>query len=471
MSSLFSPRHLCLAASTFLLAALHGPAADAGTQDIPDPGVLTAVAAKPASVKGEFVLISVGDLINARPVVPNPHSELARLIDIVKAGDVAIGNQEGIFFDLDTFKGHAPGSPYNLRGEPELAEGLKSIGIDMVSTANNHASDWDTAGLQAMTTLLDDAGVVHAGDGKMLADARAARYFETPKGRVALIATASTFKQGARAQDAMETVPARPGISTLRLRNVKIVSAATMDHLRAAGAREGSGGKLVLEANTPAGPVSQYYRMGPEPRLAYEMNTFDHFAILNAIREGKAAADLAVFTIHAHENARSVDDTAMQDPADFLVRLSREAIDVGADVVMAGGPHSMRGVEIYKGKPIFYGLAVFLFNGNVVLTQDQKTEHYGSTAKRDPNNPADGAFRMPESWDDGFTAATTFQDGRLKEVRLYPLDHGRVENSSRRGTGLSSPTRSRKILESLQAFSTAYGTKISIEGSVGVIRP
>lgn len=105
MCSLFRPRHLCLAASTFLLAALHGPTAAAGTQDVPDPGVLTAVAAQPASVKGEFVLISVGDLINARPVPERPDPALAGLIDIVRAGDTAIGNQEGIFFDLDTFRG------------------------------------------------------------------------------------------------------------------------------------------------------------------------------------------------------------------------------------------------------------------------------------------------------------------------------------------------------------------------------
>ena len=38
-------------------------------------------------------------------------------------------------------------------------------------------------------------------------------------------------------------------------------------------------------------------------------------------------------------------------------------IDSGADAVVGGHPHVTQNVEVYKGKPIFYSLGNFMFNG------------------------------------------------------------------------------------------------------------
>ncbi|MGC4250045.1 MAG: CapA family protein [Sphingobium sp.] len=420
-----------------------------------------------AKVRGTFTLSSVGDLINARPLDIQGDQNARDIARVLKASDVSIANQETVFFDLSTFGGAAPGSPYILLGRPELAQGLKDFGIGMVSVAGNHSNDWGIEGLTAMTDLLDAAGVAHAGDGKTLAEARAPRFLQTPKGRVALIAAASTYKQGAKAQDAMEDVPARPGISGLRIRPINIVTAETMRHLRAAAGQLDGLGDLVVSVDTPfAQPIEKRYRIGTAPGVIYDMNVVDHDAIVDAIRKGKEEADLAVFTIHAHENADTMDDMASGPPADFLVRLFHDAVDAGADVVMGSGPHSMRGIEIYRGKPIFYGLAVFLFGGNVVLTQEQKTEQYEDGAKADASNPKDATFRQPESWNEGFIATTTLQDGKLREVRLRPLDR-----AAGKGTRLADPQRAWEILENLQQLSRPFGTIITIEGSTGVIRP
>ncbi len=42
-------------------------------------------------------------------------------------------------------------------------------------------------------------------------------------------------------------------------------------------------------------------------------------------------------------------------------------IDAGADVFVGHGPHVLRGIEIYKGKPIFYSLSNFIFQNETVL--------------------------------------------------------------------------------------------------------
>ena len=43
--------------------------------------------------------------------------------------------------------------------------------------------------------------------------------------------------------------------------------------------------------------------------------------------------------------------------------LARLMIDSGADAVIGGHPHVTQNIEIYKGKPIFYSLGNFVFNG------------------------------------------------------------------------------------------------------------
>ena len=43
--------------------------------------------------------------------------------------------------------------------------------------------------------------------------------------------------------------------------------------------------------------------------------------------------------------------------------LARLMIDAGADAVVGGHPHVTQNIDIYKGKPIFYSLGNFVFNG------------------------------------------------------------------------------------------------------------
>src|SRR6185295_3443500 len=67
-------------------------------------------------------------------------------------------------------------------------------------------------------------------------------------------------------------------------------------------------------------------------------------------------------TIHAHQGPIVAQQWLFEDlPPDFLVELAHKAIDNGADAFVGHGPHVLRGVEIYKGKPIFYGLGEFFY--------------------------------------------------------------------------------------------------------------
>lgn len=463
------------------LAAFTGSAlAQPGAQQAPRPAPpnpqdFLQAPRKPSAIKGDFRLVSIGDLLYSHPMADNAGPEFQKVVSLIKDGDVTIGNQEGVFLDIKNYKGEAYGSG-QLWGEATLAADMRAMGVDMVSTANNHSTDFGPSGLIETIKHLDDAGMVHAGGGPDLTSARRAGILTTPKARVALVATASSFKPMASAVDAARGFMARPGISTLRTRKVNLVTADQLAMIR----------KLATELASPLKPApaadarqftyqDQIYRLSDTTGLVYDMDLYDHSALLKAVREAKDAADLVIFTIHAHESPTGFDDDNPVAP-NFLIKLFHDTVDAGADVVMGGGPHSLRGVEIYKGQPIFYGMGVFFIKGEIAGMQESALRVFPDpvTGKAPPPRPAERSVRAggnPASWYDGVVATTDFKDGKPAVIRLYPLDVGNTYDPARRGNPhLADPANARRILADLQKSSAPFGTKIDIEGSVGVIR-
>jgi Bacterial capsule synthesis protein PGA_cap len=77
------------------------------------------------------------------------------------------------------------------------------------------------------------------------------------------------------------------------------------------------------------------------------------------------------------------------------MRLGRNLIDAGADIVIGHGPHSMQNIEKYKGHLIIYTLGNFIFNsrgqyhkynslgcGLAAQLVFQKKEHYGTGSRK-----------------------------------------------------------------------------------------
>ncbi len=77
----------------------------------------------------------------------------------IQVADIAVGNLE------TTFAGKERGySNYPTFNTPEqLAYNLKTLGLDVLSTANNHSLDKGYNGLVSTLNFLDDAGIAHTG--------------------------------------------------------------------------------------------------------------------------------------------------------------------------------------------------------------------------------------------------------------------------------------------------------------------
>ncbi|MGH8295653.1 MAG: CapA family protein, partial [Steroidobacteraceae bacterium] len=163
--------------------------------------VLFLAAGAPASyaaphVEDGFSFAAGGDLIGPNQTLEGaPDPALQAVAKHFRDADLGFANMEGSLFDLATFRGWQAaetGGGYPL-APAVVAKDLRSLGITVVSKANNHATDWGTEGLVATLASLRAAGIAEAGAGMTLAQARAPVYIHTRRGLAALVDTASTF--------------------------------------------------------------------------------------------------------------------------------------------------------------------------------------------------------------------------------------------------------------------------------------
>jgi poly-gamma-glutamate capsule biosynthesis protein CapA/YwtB (metallophosphatase superfamily) len=437
------------------------------------------------SIRDGFTFAAVGDCIISRPLSQKRANDAGfdDAVKILRGADAAFGNLETTVLDIRTFEGFpdSGADDWGLVSLPAVAGDLAKLGFDLLGRANNHSLDWGIAGMRETGRRLDEAGLVHAGVGENRGLARAPQYFESQKGRIALVSMATSYKPSSAATPARGSTAGRPGLNALRLEQFTIVPPEIMTALAGIKrAMDGARGKDVEAAGDPPAELSLFeteFRLGERLAYRYEMNALDLAEILKSVRLGKQHADFLVATIHAHESGFDEDS-----PGDFLRELARLAIDAGADAFVVHGIHHLGPIEVYEGKPIFYGLANFFWSDAQEPLDPILHEAYAA--------PVAEAFAVPTTVTDadltallnatGFNNERTFQSiiavsrfekGRVAEIRLHPIDLGyglRIPDSG--VPRLASPAKGRPILERLAAISEPYGTQISIRKNIGIIR-
>jgi poly-gamma-glutamate synthesis protein (capsule biosynthesis protein) len=271
----------------------------------------------------------------------------------------------------------------------------------------------------------------------------------------------------------------KPGVNGINLTRYQVVSPDQMAALRkvrdAVYQHRGEYANPVdaIGANEPAERLDLFgirYRLGDRPgAYAYEMNADDLREILRSIRNGKQYADFMVATIHTHDlNSALVRAHHGEEPPDFVIELAHKAIDNGADVWVGHGMHVLRGIEIYKGKPIFYGLGEFFrqMDWTIYPSRPENDMTEAELASRNWGPLVSSAINY-----DSVLTLTRYDKARLQEVRLYPIVGGFDGPISKRGIPrMAPPDAAKRILEKLRALSKPFGTEMTIEGTVGVIK-
>jgi poly-gamma-glutamate capsule biosynthesis protein CapA/YwtB (metallophosphatase superfamily) len=427
-----------------------------------------AIAVPSAPVADGFTFAAVGDLIYLRPMLATIEKRSPAMLKLLREADITFGNFETSALHLDATKAapQAESGGTWMLADPATIGDLARMGFDIVSHANNHTTDWGAEGLAETLHHLKAGGLVSAGSGHNMSAARAPRYFDAPAGRIALVAGSSTFTPMSRAADPLGTVPGRPGLNTLRTERVGEVSAADLAMLaRLAGTRPGApvrfGGMAYAAVADPKLPMP----------VKYVANKGDVNANLRAVRQAHQNGNFVAYSLHNHEpgNASPV-------PTDFAVEFARKLIDAGADVYIGHGPHQLRGIEIYKGKPIFYSLGNFaMMNNSLDDLPADMYEQYGvdpatTTAPELLQSRNARDFADPNQFE-SVIAISRFVGGKVSEIRLHPIDLGVSVQGAGRGVPASAdPVVGKRILERLQSLSAPFGTRITIENGIGIIR-
>lgn len=426
------------------------------------------------TIRDGFTIATVGDMIYLRAMLPTLEARSPELLKLLRGADLTFGNFETNIFDLATFSGspQAESGGTWMFGATGVPADVRAMGFDLVGMANNHTTDWGVEGMAETMQRLTEEGIVHAGAGKSLSSARAPRYVDLAAGRVGLVSASSSFTPMSRAADPVGEVPARGGVNALRTTRTILIPPADLAVIErvasAAGGRNGRKGERVELMGNLYGKGQD----GTPIAYSYAANAADLAGNLKAIRQARQNGNMVIFSVHNHEPGNAFDT-----PADFAVDLAHRAIDAGADMYVGHGPHQLRGIEVYKGKPIFYSL------GNFAMMNNSLDEIPADMFDQASANPA--AETAPEvlhrrnardfsnsRFFESVVATSRYAGGKVAEIRLYPIELGLDAEGADKGVpAMASPAIAQRILERLQALSRPYGTVITIEKGVGVIRP
>jgi poly-gamma-glutamate capsule biosynthesis protein CapA/YwtB (metallophosphatase superfamily) len=423
--------------------------------------------------RGPMTLALTGDSIIVQALSPHKEPEFTRLIDLVRGADAAFTNLEMLFHDYEPYPSTASGGTY-MRADPALAKELVWAGFDLVAHANNHTGDYGVLGAQMTAKYAREAGLVGAGTGDSLREAREAKFLETDKGRVALVAVSSTFPDSSRAGDTWGDTKARPGLAPLRFTTTQVVTKPQFEALQSAlkGAGVAGGGGAAMSA-TEMTVLGRRFVVGDRNEVRTEPLKEDMDAMAAVVSNANRQADYVIVSTHSHENASN-----RFVPPEFFVTFARKMVDAGADAIVVSGPHVLRGIEIYKNRPIFYSLANFIFQNETLLRQPP--ENYEPFDM--PINSGVGDFNDERTKNgtigfpadpyifESVVAIPTFKGERMTELKLHPISLGYGQPRSKRGRPvLADPALAKKIIDDLVKFSAAYNTKIDFRDGIGIV--
>lgn len=202
-----------------------------------------------------------------------------------------------------------------MRAPVQMAGALHEAGFHVVSFASNHCLDF---GYEAFSDTLDHAtaaGLRVCGAGEDLSHARRAVLCQVGRLEVAVLGACSILPEGYAAEGS------KPGCAPLRART-------------------------LYEPIEPDQP-------GTPPRIHTFTDRGDLAALCECVRSARARASLVLVSLHW--GIHMVPGVL----ADYQIETAHALIDAGADAIFGHHPHLLKGIEIYRGKPVYYSLGNF----------------------------------------------------------------------------------------------------------------
>ena len=266
----------------------------------------------------ELLLYAVGDIGPSRPD-PDTLFDLAR--PTLTQADIAFMQLE---LPISARGTRLPQVRHTDRAPQGSADAFRRAGFTVVSFASNHCMDWGSDALFDTIDALRASGLAVVGVGANIAQAREPAIVSVKGQRVAFLAYSSILPLGFWAEEN------RAGCAPMR----------AWTHYE------------QVEHDQPGTPC----------RIHTFANRDDLAALTADIRKVRDQVDFVAVSLHwgIHFIPGVI--------ADYQREVGRAAIDAGADMILGHHAHILKGVDLYRGKPIFYSLCNFAMD----LHMDEK---------------------------------------------------------------------------------------------------
>jgi len=323
------------------------------------------------------VLLATGDLAPDRD---DYDESFVATRDVLRAADITFGQLETSFAASGS---RLPQARHAVLARPDGAVALARAGFDVISMAGNHCMDWGTEAFFETRAHLRGAGIAVVGAGANIAEARAPVIRTLGDGtRVALLAYSSILPQAYWADER------RPGCAPMRAHTLY----------------------EQIEHDQPGTPA--------------RVHTYPHREELAAmaadIRAAKAQADVVVVSQHwgIHFVRAAI--------ADYQRDVARAAIAAGADAILGGHAHILKGCEVIDGKPVFHSLCNFATD----LRMDEahaKSKSWNEirVLAEEWEPDFEGLYNFPAAARLSMLARLEIGGGKLLKAGLLPLHIGR----------------------------------------------
>lgn len=323
------------------------------------------------------IILATGDLAPDRDTYDDSYVETR---DVLRQADLVFGQLETSFAASGT---RLPQARHAVLAQPDGAAALGRAGFNVISMAGNHCMDWGREAFFETRRNLEDAGIRVVGAGRDIAEARKPVVTTLGDGtRVAFLAYSSILPHSYWADER------RPGCAPMRAHTVY----------------------EQIEHDQPGTPA--------------RVHTYPHREDLAAmqadIRAAKEQADLVFVAQHwGIHFVRAV-------IADYEHDVARAAIEAGADAIIGGHPHIIKGCQVIDGKPVFHCLCNFATD----LAMDEahaKSKSWNEirVLAEEWEPDFEGLYNFPKASRLAMVARFEVAGGKLLKAGFLPLHIGR----------------------------------------------
>ncbi|MET4538447.1 poly-gamma-glutamate capsule biosynthesis protein CapA/YwtB (metallophosphatase superfamily) [Arthrobacter bambusae] len=341
---------------------------------------------------------------------------------LLQSGDVTFGQLEFVLSDQGS---RLPQVRHTVRAKPKDAKALVDAGLDVVSFAGNHCLDFGAEAMLDTAENLTAAGAVVVGVGADIHRARKPAVVQRGQTEISFLSYSSVLPHSFWATEN------RPGCAPMRAFTVY----------------------EQVEHDQPGTPA--------------RVHTFPHrqdlAALVEDVRREKEQGRFVVVSVHwgIHFIPAVI--------ADYQRDVAYAAIDAGADAIVGHHAHILKGIEIYRGAPIFYSLANFAMDTRVTPEQ-VATVAFQEILDLNPGWIPNfkSTYNFPPDSRKTIVAKLTIEDGKMADFGFFP---GWINDNSQTEILTGDDERFDQVVEYMRLITKEAGIDTDYRREGDEVRP